>query len=64
MEKLVYPKERTLGTITLVVGVIAWLLLILGTVGVALLFVLLGFIGYLFAQSALIAWLRGTGVRL
>ena len=64
MEKLVYPKERTLGTITLVVGVIAWLLLILGTVGVALVFVLLGFIGYLFAQSALIAWLRGTGVRL
>lgn len=64
MDSLVYPREKTLGTITLVLGIIVWLLLVLGTFGVALLYVLLGFIGYLFAQSGLIAWLRGTGVRL
>lgn len=64
MDKLVYPREKTLGRITLVLGIIVWLLLIVGTVGIALLYVLFGFIGYLFAQSALIAWLRGTGVRL
>ncbi|QNP47662.1 M48 family metalloprotease [Diaphorobacter aerolatus] len=64
MDKLVYPREKTLGTITLVLGIIVWILLILGTLGVALIYVLFAFIGYLFAQSALIAWLRGTGVRL
>lgn len=64
MDHLVYPRERTLGRIALVLGIIAWLLIILGTLGVALIYVLLGFIGYLFAQSGLIAWLRGTGVRL
>ncbi len=64
MDKLVYPREKTLGTIALVLGIIVWVLLILGTFGVALAYVLFGFIGYLFAQSALIAWLRGTGVRL
>lgn len=32
--------------------------------GVALIHVLFGFIGYLFAQSGLIAWLRGTGERV
>ncbi|MPM28630.1 Protease HtpX [bioreactor metagenome] len=63
-ETLVYPREKTLGRITLVLGIIVWVLLILGTLGVALIYVLFGFIGYLFAQSALIAWLRGTGVRL
>ncbi len=37
MTELVYPREKTLGKITLVLGVIAWLLLIAGTLGVALL---------------------------
>ncbi len=32
--------------------------------GVALIHVLFGFIGYLFAQSGLSAWLRGTGERV
>ncbi|MBF5007548.1 M48 family metallopeptidase [Diaphorobacter caeni] len=64
MDNLVYPREKTLGRITLVLGIIVWILLIVGTLGVALIYVLFGFIGYLFAQSALIAWLRGTGVRL
>ena len=60
----VYPREKTLGAITLVLGIIAWLLIVLGTFGLALAYLLMAFIGYLFAQSGLIAWLRGTGVRL
>ena len=63
-DELVYPRERTLGTITLVLGIIAWLLIIVGTVGIALVYLLIGFLFYLFAQSALIAWLRGNGVLL
>lgn len=63
-KKLVYPREKTLGTITLVLGIIVWILVVVGTLGTALIYLLFGFIGYLFAQSALIAWLRGTGARL
>ncbi len=64
MNELVYPRERTLGMITLVLGILAWLLLIVGTFGVALLYVAAGFLVYLFAQSALIAHIKGNGVEL
>ena len=64
MNKLVYPGERTLSALTLVLGIVFWLLLIVGTVGVALIGLLFGFIAYLFAQSALIAWIKGNGVEL
>ena len=50
MTELVYPRERTLGTLTLVLGLLGWLLL--------------GFVLYLFAQSALIAHIKGNGVEL
>lgn len=63
-DELVCPHERSLGAITLVLGLIVWVLLILGTVGLALVYLLLGFLFYLFAQSALISWLRGNGVLL
>ena len=64
MADSVYPREKSLGLITLVLGLVAWLVIILATLGTALIYLLFGFIFYLFAQSGLIAWLRGTGVRL
>jgi Zn-dependent protease with chaperone function/type II secretory pathway pseudopilin PulG len=64
MNELVYPRERTLGTITLVLGLLVWLGLIIGTFGTALLALLAGFVLYLFAQSALIAHIKGNGVEL
>ncbi len=64
MDPHVYPKERTLGTLTLVLGLLAWVALIIGTFGLALVYVLLAFLVYVFAQSALIAWIKGTAVRL
>ncbi|MBV9890190.1 MAG: M48 family metallopeptidase [Rhizobacter sp.] len=63
-DPLVHPRERTLGAITLVLGLIGWLVVIVGTVGIALVYLLLGFLFYLFAHSALISWLRGNGVLL
>jgi hypothetical protein len=36
MDDLVYPRERTLGAITLALGILGWLALIVGTVGIAL----------------------------
>ena len=64
MNQLVYPRERTLGTLTLVLGLLFWTLLILGTFGMALFGLLVGFIIYLFAQSTLIAYIKGNGVEL
>ena len=64
MKDLVYPHERTLGIITLILGIAVWLALIIGTMGTALAGLLAGFVLYLFAQSALIAHIRGNGVEL
>jgi Zn-dependent protease with chaperone function/type II secretory pathway pseudopilin PulG len=64
MNKLVYPRERTLGRITLVLGLLAWLGLIAGTFGAALIGLAVGFLLYLFIQSALIAYIKGNGVEL
>ncbi len=64
MKELVYPRERTLGMITLVLGLLVWIALIVGTVGMALIGLLLGFIMYLFLQSTLISYIKGNGVEL
>jgi Zn-dependent protease with chaperone function len=64
LKNLVYRNETALYLISLVIGVIAWLVVLVGTVGLALLFALLAFLVYLFAQSAFIAHLRGNTVEL
>jgi Zn-dependent protease with chaperone function len=64
MDSWVYPRERSLGNITLVLGLLVWVLLVLGTIGIALVYVLFGFIAYVFAQSAVIAWIKGTAVKI
>lgn len=64
MNDLVYPKEKTLGMITLVLGLLAWAGLIVGTVGVALIGLAVSFVLYLFLQSTLIAYIKGNGVEL
>jgi fatty acid desaturase len=63
-DELVYPREVSLGAITLVLGLIGWLLLVVLTVGIALVYLLFGFLFYLFAHSAFISWLRGNAVLL
>lgn len=63
-EALVYPRERVLSTITLILGLLIWAALIVGTVGVALVVIGIGAIAYLFAHSALIAHVKGNGVEL
>lgn len=64
MDELIYPRERTLGTVTLVLGLLAWVALVVGTFGGALVMLAVGFLLYLFAQSALIARIKGNGVEL
>jgi Zn-dependent protease with chaperone function/Tfp pilus assembly major pilin PilA len=63
-EDLVYPRERVLGAVTLVLGLVVWLALIVGTVGMALAFIGIAALAFLFAHSALIAHMKGNGVEL
>lgn len=64
VESLVYKHEGPLFALHVVIASLFWLLLILGTLGLALLWILFIFVGYLFAHSALIAWIKGNGVRI
>lgn len=64
LAELTYKKEKTLFTLHAVISSIFWLVLIVGTAGLALIYLLFFFIAYLFAQSALISWLKGNGVKI
>lgn len=60
----IYGKERPLFYIALTFSILFWLLLIVGTLGIAMIYLALGFLVYLFVQSAFISWLRGNGVKI
>jgi Zn-dependent protease with chaperone function/Tfp pilus assembly major pilin PilA len=62
--ELVYKNEKTLFALMVGVSVLIWAVLLLGTMGMALLWLLLFFIAWCFAQSALVSHLRGTAVRI
>jgi Zn-dependent protease with chaperone function/type II secretory pathway pseudopilin PulG len=64
MNTWVHPRERQLGRITLILGLLVWLALIVGTFGGALVGLAMGFVVYLFVQSALISHIKGNGVEL
>jgi Zn-dependent protease with chaperone function len=64
VNELVYRNETTLRTIALVLSVIIWLLLLFGTVGALLVYVLLFALFSVIVHSALIAHLRGNAIRI
>jgi Zn-dependent protease with chaperone function len=61
---LVYAKEPSLFRICAVISLLCWLALVVGTLGVALLFVAASLFVALFAQAAFVSYLRGMGVRV
>lgn len=61
---LVYRNEKNLFPIMLAISVLAWLVLLVGTVGAILVYALVVFVAYCFAQSALISYIKGNGVRI
>ncbi len=61
---LVYKNEPTLFGIVATISFLVWALLLVGTLGLALVYVLLAFLIYLFAQSALISYLKGTAIKI
>lgn len=60
----VYKNEPTLRAICLLLGTLIWLLLLVGTLGIVLIYVPIIALAYVFAQSGLIAHLRGNAVEL
>ncbi|MDX1754547.1 MAG: M48 family metalloprotease [Marinobacter sp.] len=61
---LVYKNEKPLFTIAAVLSGVFWLALLIGTFGVLLVYLLLGYLFFLFAHSAFISHLKGSGVRI
>ncbi|WP_413495858.1 M48 family metalloprotease [Shewanella baltica] len=64
MTEIVYSKEKSLFTLLAIISGIVWAALIIGTLGMALLYVLMFFIIYLFSHSAFISYLKGTAVEI
>jgi Zn-dependent protease with chaperone function/Tfp pilus assembly major pilin PilA len=62
--ELIYRNEKALFAISIVIGALVWLALVIGTFGVALLFVLVFLVIFLFIQSGFIAYLRGNTIEL
>lgn len=61
---LVYRHEKPLFVISLIISLLFWLALLVGTVGVLLIWVLIIFLLYLFAHSGFIAYLKGNAVKV
>lgn len=64
LEDLMDPRERTLGSVTLVAGAVIWAGVLVVTHGYALAVLLAAWLVYMFLQSAMIAHLKGNGVEL
>lgn len=61
---LIYKNENTLFYIMLALSLLIWAALVIGTLGMALLYLALFFVSYCFAQSALVSYLKGTAVQI
>lgn len=61
---LIYGKEKLLFGIAVLISSVFWLVLVGATFGIALIYLLFFFVFYLFAQSAFISYLLGTGVKI
>jgi Zn-dependent protease with chaperone function/type II secretory pathway pseudopilin PulG len=61
---LVYKHEKTLFKIAAFIASIFWLVLLFGTFGTLLVYLLLAYVFFLFIHSVFISHLKGTGVRI
>lgn len=62
--RLVYPNEKRLFVLLAIISTLVWVAVLVGTVGMVLIYALLFWVVYLFAQSAFIAHLKGNGVKI
>lgn len=64
LDQTLYKRESTLYGILAVLAFILWLALIIGTVGIALVYILFFFLFYLFAHSGFISHLKGNAIEI
>ncbi len=62
--KLVYKNEKILFALVALISGVFWLALLLGTFGIVLIYIALGYLFFLFAHSAFISHLKGNGVKI
>src|SRR3989304_6815688 len=62
--ELVYKHEKSLFVITAIIASLFWILLLFVTFGTLLVYLLIGYIFFLFIHSAFISYLKGTGVKI
>jgi Zn-dependent protease with chaperone function/Tfp pilus assembly protein PilE len=62
--ELVYKNEKRLFALMLTLSVLGWIVILLGTMGMVLVYAVMFFLIYCFAQSALISFLKGNAVRI
>lgn len=60
----IYKNEKTLFKIAFVISLLFWLALVVGTVGIVFIYILLGFLFYLFVQSGFIAYIKGNALKV
>lgn len=62
--ELLYKNEKKLFFIAAFISGVFWLALVLGTLGIALVYLLLMYVFFLFLHSGFISYLKGTGVKI
>ena len=60
----ILDKEKKYFKILILISAVLWFLLIVGTLGIGLFYLLLFYIFFIFSHSALIAWLKGNGIEI
>lgn len=61
---LLYKNEKKLFLIAAIISGIFWTALVLGTLGIALLYLVLMYVFFIFVHSGFISYLKGTGVKI
>lgn len=61
---LIYKNEKPLFIISALISAVFWFALLLGTFGILLVYILLGYVFFLFAHSGFISNLKGSGVKI
>jgi len=61
---LTYKHEKTLFLISAIISALVWLIITVGTFGVIFVYILIGYLFFLFAHSAFISQLKGNGVHI
>ena len=61
---ITYKNEKKLFTISCIIAAVFWLIITAVTFGTVLIYLLLGYLFFLFAHSAFISHLKGNGVRI